>query len=328
MNSTTDEIPIIPFGPDATCTLELCPIEYSIFQYRPSLAANTTFVVLHFILMLVHLRLGLRLKHWWFSGAMILGCAFNVVSYGTRVLLWQNPFSFTGFLLQIIDLRCLPWCWIVFVGSAPVFYSAAIYVTITKTVERLDESLSRIKPKLYYVVFIICDIGALTLQAVGGAVSTVSSGSNAAGVDLALAGLIFQVVTMLTFVGLLADYLIRYFQDKAFANISLRLKLFLCSLSLAILLILGRCAYRVAELSEGYSGTLFHDEPLFIGLEGVLIVLAVVALSIGHPGFVFNADQAKLGEAYPDSLTPGGVESGDEPMDKYTGNSEQTLREK
>ncbi|KAI0512756.1 parasitic phase-specific protein PSP-1 [Xylaria bambusicola] len=311
MNSTTNEIPIIPFGPDATCTLELCPIEYSIFQYRPSLAANTTFIALHFILMLVHLGLGLRLKHWWFSGATVLGCAFNVVGYGARVLLWQNPFSFTGFLLQII-----------FVGSAPVFYSAAIYVTITKTVEKLDESLSRIKPKLYYVIFIICDIGALTLQAVGGAVSTVSSGSNAAGVDLALAGLIFQVVTMLAFVGLLADYLIRYFQGKPLGSISLRLKAFLGSLSLAILLILGRCAYRVAELSEGYSGTLFHDEPLFIGLEGVLIVLAVVALSIGHPGFVFNADQAKLGESYQSSMSSGGVESGVELVDKYKGTSE------
>ena len=52
---------------------------------------------------------------------------------------------------------------------------------------------------------------------------------------------------MLAFVGLLADYLIRYFQDKPFSTTSLRLKLFLGSISFAVLLILGRCAYRVAE---------------------------------------------------------------------------------
>lgn len=115
------------------------------------------------------------------------------------------------------------------------------------TVKKLDESLSRIKPKLYYLIFIFCDIFALTLQAVGGAVSTVSSGSNAAGVDLALTGLIFQVVTMLAFVGLLADYLIRYFRGKPAASVSMPLKLFLGSLSVAVLLILVRCAYRVAE---------------------------------------------------------------------------------
>ncbi len=67
------------------------------------------------------------------------------------------------------------------------------------------------------------------------------------GVNLALAGLIFQVVTMLAFVGLLADYLIRYFHDKPFGSVNVRLRLFLGSVSLAILLILGRCAYRVAE---------------------------------------------------------------------------------
>ncbi|KAI0455384.1 parasitic phase-specific protein PSP-1 [Xylaria acuta] len=299
MNSTTDQIPIIPFGPDATCTLELCPIEYSIFQYQPSLAANIAFIVLHFVLMLIHLGLGLRLGNWWFSGGTIAGCVSNIIGYGARVLLWQNPFSFAGFLLQII-----------FVGSAPVFYTAAIYVTITRTVEKLDESLSRIKPKLYYVIFIFCDVGALTLQAVGGAVSTVSSGANAAGVNLALTGLIFQVVTMLAFIGLLADYLIRYFRDKPAATVSSRLKLFLGSLSVAVLLILARCAYRVAELSEGYDGTLFHDEPLFIGLEGVLIVLAVVALCTGHPGLVFNTDGVNLVKAYSPILVPGGVESG------------------
>ncbi|KAI1423588.1 parasitic phase-specific protein PSP-1 [Xylaria sp. FL1777] len=283
MHSMIGNVSIIPFGPHETCTLELCPIEYSIFRYRPSLAANVTFLVLYFILMLVHLALGLRLKDWWFSGATMVGCGSNIIGYAARILLWQNPFSFVGFLLQII-----------FVGSAPVYYSAAIYVTMTKTVEKLDESLSRIKPKLYYVIFIFCDFTSLTFQAAGGAISSVSNGSNSVGVDLALAGLIFQVVTMLAFVGLLADYLIRYFQDKPFHSVNVRLRIFLGALSVAILLILGRCAYRVAELSEGYSGTLFHNEPLFIGLEGVLIVLAVIALAVGHPGFVFGVDGSKL----------------------------------
>ncbi|RYC55429.1 hypothetical protein CHU98_g10778 [Xylaria longipes] len=299
MNSTTGQIPIIPFGPDATCTLELCPIEYSIFQYRPSLAANITFIVLHFVLMLTHLGLGFRLGNWWFSGGMIAGCVSNIIGYGARVLMWQNPFSFNGFLLQII-----------FIGSAPVFYTAAIYVTITRAVENLDESLSRIKPKLYYLIFIFCDILALTLQAVGGALSSISNGANAAGVNLALTGLIFQVVTLLAFVALLADYLFRYFRDKPAATVSAPFKLFLGSLSVAILLILVRCAYRVAELSSGYDGALFHDEPLFIGLEGVLIVLAVVALCTGHPGFVFNGDRANIIKTYSPSLMPGSVESG------------------
>ncbi|KAI0194470.1 RTA1 like protein [Xylaria flabelliformis] len=299
MNSTTGHIPIIPFGPDATCTLELCPIEYSIFHYRPSLAANITFLLLHFVLMLTHLGLGLRLGNWWFSGSVVAGCVSNIIGYGGRIMLWQNPFSFAGFLLQII-----------LVGSAPVYYTAAIYVTITRTVENLDESLSRIRPNLYYIIFISCDVAALVFQAVGGALSSLSNGANKAGVDLALTGLTFQVATLLAFVGLFADYLIRYFRTKPIASVSAKLKLFLGSLSVAILLILVRCAYRVAELSEGYRGTLFHDQGLFIGLEGVLIVLAVVALITGHPGFVFNGDRMNVKKAYSPVMDPSGTESG------------------
>ncbi|KAI0199583.1 parasitic phase-specific protein PSP-1 [Astrocystis sublimbata] len=299
MNSTTGHVPIIPFGPHATCTLEICPIEYSIFQYRPSLAANATFGVLHFILMFAHLGLGLRLGNWWYSGCMIAGCASNVIGYAARASLWFNPFSFNGFLLQII-----------FVGSSPVFYTAAIYVTISKTVQQLDLSLSRIRPNLYYTLFIFFDVLALVLQASGGAISTVSSGANNIGVNLALAGLISQVVTLLAFVSLLADYLIRYFRSKPSAGVSKPLKTFLTFLSIAIALILVRCAYRVAELSDGYSGTLFHDEALFVGLEGVLIIIAVISLFVAHPGFVFNGKTHLIGNS---SLkSPTSVESGDE----------------
>jgi amino acid permease len=123
---------------------------------------------------------------------------------------------------------------------------------MTKTVETLDESLSRIKPKLYYVIFITCDILCLALQAAGGAISSLSTGSDNTGVDLALAGLILQVVTMLAFVVLLGDYLARYFKGRSLESIDRRLRIFLAFLSLAIILILGRCAYRVAEREYSY----------------------------------------------------------------------------
>ncbi|KAI0019017.1 RTA1 like protein-domain-containing protein [Xylariomycetidae sp. FL0641] len=270
--------PLIAFGPDATCTLELCPIEWSVLQYRPSLAANATFIALYTLLLAIHLGLGIHWKSWWFMGGMVAGTACNILGYGGRIMLYLNPFSFAGFMIQIV-------C----VGSAPVFYSAAIYVTITKTVEHLGPSLSRIKPKLYYIIFIICDVGSLVLQAVGGALSTTTSGSSQSGVDLGLAGLSFQVFSMLCFCGLFIDYMIRYFRIRSCHTIDARLIIFLAFLSSAILLILARCAYRVAELSQGYTAGLIHNEPFFIGLEGVLVVLAVSCLCIGHPGFAFGS---------------------------------------
>ncbi|KAH9883903.1 RTA1-domain-containing protein [Xylariomycetidae sp. FL2044] len=283
------DIPLIPFGPDATCTLDLCPVDYSVLGYRPSVAANAIFLCLFSSLMCVHIVLGIRWKSWWFMGCMVVGCFTEITGYVGRILLYINPFSFAGFMMQIV-------C----VGSAPVFYSAAIYVTITKTVENLDPSISRVKPKLYYIIFVLCDLSALVMQGVGGGLSTSSNGEDGIAVDLSLAGLSFQVITMVTFCALLAEYLIRYFKSTP-TKASPRLRIFLASLSLAIVLILARCAYRVAELGQGYSGTIFRDEPLYIGLEGVLMVLAVMSLCIGHPGFVFLQSESGLKGSFVDA---------------------------
>jgi RTA1 like protein len=129
--------------------------------------------------------------------------------------------------------------------------------------------ISRIPPKLFYWIFIPCDIFCLVLQAAGGALSTTSSGSSQVGVNLALAGLSMQVVFLVVFCCCFADYMIRYLHHRKGKRFSGRVKLFFGFLALAILLILARCAYRVDELSQGYSGPLIHNEGLFIALEGV-----------------------------------------------------------
>lgn len=110
--------------------------------------------------------------------------------------------------------------------------------------------------------------------------STTSSGASQTGVDLALAGLILQVVFMLVFCVLFADYLVRYYARfcssgpaapaaPAEPRFTRSLWVFFGAQGTATLLILARCAYRLAELHEGYGGELVRDEPLFIGLEGV-----------------------------------------------------------
>jgi hypothetical protein len=48
-----------------------------------------------------------------------------------------------------------------------------------------------------------------------------------------------------------------------------RFKLFAMLLSLAVVCILARSAYRIDELSNGYNGYIFHDQISFIILEGV-----------------------------------------------------------
>ncbi|KAI1068934.1 hypothetical protein LB507_006432 [Fusarium sp. FIESC RH6] len=269
---------LIVFGPDANCTLELCPIEWSVYQYRPSLAANITFIVLYGLAMGVHIALGIRWRQWFYMSFMMLGCIFEIIGYIGRIILYNNPFNFGGFMIQIV-----------FITSGPVFYTAAIYVTLSKIIKHFAPEVSRFKPEVIWWIFIPADIVCLALQGTGGALSTISQGSSQRGIDIALAGLSLQVVILVLFCALLGDYLWRYFRSGSSGALSSRMRIFFGFVSAAVILILARCAFRCYELSEGYQDSdLITDEGLFIGLEGVLIVIAVFCLCVGHPGLVFN----------------------------------------
>lgn len=113
---------------------------------------------------------------------------------------------------------------------------------------------------------------SLVLQAVGGALA-------APGSHVMVAGLAFQALTMLCFVLAAADFAVRARGPLRRAT-SLRFRLFLGAASL---LILWRSCFRVAELSEGWSGPVMADQGMFIGFEGVLVAVAVVALVVFHP---------------------------------------------
>ena len=110
------------FGPDANCTLALCDVSMSVYQYRPSLPANAIFLALFALTGLIHMYLGFRWKSWWFAICMMIGCIVEVIGYVGRIQLYQNPWSFGGFLMQIV-----------LITFGPVFYTAAIYVTLSQT---------------------------------------------------------------------------------------------------------------------------------------------------------------------------------------------------
>jgi hypothetical protein len=111
----------VSYGPDANCTISTCPISWTVYQYRPSLAANTTFIVLFFLAMLIHIYLGIRWRCYAFATFISIGCIWAMIGYAGRVMLWVNPWSFAGFLMQIICTT-----------GSPVFFTAAIYVTLSR----------------------------------------------------------------------------------------------------------------------------------------------------------------------------------------------------
>lgn len=109
---------------------------------------------------------------------------------------------------------------------------------------------------------------SLALQGAGGSLSATTSGASKVGVNIALAGLIFQIITLVGFCIFFGDYTARYVCSTK-RTVSRTDGLFLGFLTLAMLTILARCIFRADELKNGYGGSTVKHEGLFIGLEGV-----------------------------------------------------------
>lgn len=128
---------------------------------------------------------------------------------------------------------------------------------------------SRFKPVWFYYIFIPSDIVSLILQAAGGALSSTSNGGSDVGVNIALAGLGFQVFTLAVFTGLAVDYAFRSKCVWGRVRLPRLFLVFIASTALATILIFARCCYRLYELNGGYSrdSKALRDEDLFIALE-------------------------------------------------------------
>jgi hypothetical protein len=93
----------IAYGSDANCTLAVCPVEWSILEYQPSIPASAVFIALFAIALVIHLFEGIRWRHTLggFAIPMVLGCIDEMIGYIGRIIMHGNPFSFNGFLIQI-----------------------------------------------------------------------------------------------------------------------------------------------------------------------------------------------------------------------------------
>lgn len=220
----------------------------------------------------------------------------------------------------LIIFSDLPPRYLVCLTVAPAFICAAIYITFRRVVHSCDDRLSYFRPKLVSVFFMSMDFIYLVLQAAGGAITSTSGGISAAatamretGVDIMIAGLALQVVSLVLFISYASVYTWRWHvfvsirgrqPDPAHAALKWRSLVFstfertrevqnfafnpkiltLTGLATASVTVLIRSAFRVAELREGFQSDIASDEVLFMILEGAMLLIACLCLTIAHPG--------------------------------------------
>lgn len=274
---------------DCTAISAFCPGDQTIYGYYPSLPGNAFFLAIFAILTLSNLVLGLRFRTYTYTVAMFFGCLGEVIGYVGRVLLHSNPYSQVGFEMQIC-------CLII----SPAFTSAAIYLTLKHVTLAFGPEHSRLKPKFYTWIFICCDIFTLILQGAGGgiAASAKTDSMQKIGNDLMLAGIVLQVAILLAFAAASADFLLRLSYALKATNVTMspeaysllldtKFRAFVAGLLLAFVAIFTRCCYRIAEMAGGWANPIMQNETDFIILDGVMVLVASLCLTVLHPGYCF-----------------------------------------
>ena len=88
-------------GDNVNCTLSVCPVEASVYGYRASLPFSSLLIALYALVMIAQFAMGYIYKSWGFMAAMVLGCLVEILGYVGRIMMWNNPWTQSGFIMQI-----------------------------------------------------------------------------------------------------------------------------------------------------------------------------------------------------------------------------------
>ncbi|KID84401.1 RTA-like protein [Metarhizium guizhouense ARSEF 977] len=196
----------------------------------------------------------------------------ETIGWAGRTWLSRCPYNQNAFLTQITTL---------IIG--PTFFTAALYILLGKLIIVMGRKSSLLSARMYTIVFCTCDVISLVVQAVGGALASFATGrvdgDTWPGTYIMVAGIGFQLFTMTVFALLAVNFVTRSIK----LGIPQLYYAILGAMLISLLAIYIRSIYRTLELTGGWNGTLIRDQPLFIGLDAVLMVVAAAVFLVVNP---------------------------------------------
>lgn len=258
----------------------------------PSLGGNTALLVVYSIFFVLQIISGVFYHQWWFLTCWSCALILEILGFAGRIWSSQNIMNFNAFVLQLVCLTL-----------APCFMMAGIYYVIAQLTLIYGRKFSLLRPMQYSLIFILCDIISIVLQALGGGMAAYSLSifeSSKSGTHIMVAGLAYQVFTIAVFQLFWYIFLFQVWKsyrkygdaefNPKFAHIRQRkwLIYFIVAVSFAVVLIFVRSIYRLIELAEGWSSTLATDEIYFMILEALMVSLASCVLSFMPPGLAYG----------------------------------------
>ncbi|OJJ01179.1 hypothetical protein ASPVEDRAFT_40736 [Aspergillus versicolor CBS 583.65] len=268
---------------NCTAVTPECPVSATTYGYIPNLSANAALAAIFGICGVYHIVVGLKARSWTFGIALAVGSLMEMIGYAFRIGMHNNVWNSDAFQKQIVCLIL-----------APSFVAAGIYWSLKHIVLYVGPESSRLRPNLYPWVFIGCDIGSIILQAAGGGVAGAAGDGKPdllnTGNSIMIAGIAFQIGTMAICGVLAVDFVYRARRNKASgekwgAGGGGRggFYLFCAAEVWAYVTVLIRCIYRLPEMAGGWGNPLMQNELEFLLLDGMMVALAVVGLTVFHP---------------------------------------------
>ncbi|KAM0705024.1 hypothetical protein Q7P35_007811 [Cladosporium inversicolor] len=300
------------------CTLATCSVEeYGWYSYIPNMGANIAFLAIFAIFAVVQLYLAIKYRVWGtFAVGLVAGCVAETIGYVGRVLqsygdgifkkksstkrrpIDNDERSLTStrryFVIQLVCLTI-----------APALISAPVYLSLGRIIKTYGRPFSLLAPRTYAMIFICSDLISLILQAFGGGLAATGKIQHKVdtGVHILVAGLAFQVLSLFVFMALANHLWGRVRKGSYRMNSRFDALREYRAIAVATVTIQIRCIYRVVELAGGFRSEAANDQPAFMVLDGPMIMIAVGALTVCHPGLLFFTEWTRLGVdcGYPDA---------------------------
>ncbi|KAI4187883.1 MAG: hypothetical protein L6R41_002503 [Letrouitia leprolyta] len=315
--------------PDSTNSPPACssfdPNNPPSYGYTPSLAAGIIFVILFGIATTAHLTQTILSRRWWLL-TFVLGGIGELLGWIARTWASQCVYSDLAFKIQISTLI-----------FSPAFFAAGIYIILGYIIRIFGPHTSPLTAEQYLWIFCTIDSISLLLQAVGGGMASAAGsepdGDVKPGTNTMIAGIVFQLVANVVFASFFASVIAKTYQKGkgilSVDNLSFshkerpltttkRLRILAGATTISTLALIARGVYRSIELIQGWRGYLITTESYFIGLDGVLMVIAVSVFVVANPYWLLPR-KAECNEARLESGSQDAVEDKDEDVHSSSG---------
>jgi hypothetical protein len=251
------------------------------YGYIPTFAAGIVYCVLFGAAFCVQGFRSFKYRRWT-CYMLFIGSLIECIGWAGRTWNAKCPYNKTAFLTQISTLVI-----------APIFFAAALYLILARLIIRRGPQFSLLKPKAYLWVFCSCDFVSLLIQAAGGGLASGEANSNKStkpGTHFIVAGILFQLLSMTAFSACFVYFLHRSKHIHSPRNE----KLVIGSMTLALVCVYIRSAYRTVELFQGWSGFLISHERFFVALDAGMMTVAAWSLNIFDPAVLLQENDKEV----------------------------------